>query len=237
MHRQRLLSNTPALVGMWLIGLAGCGQAEPPGTTSGGFFPMRDGARWTYLHSKGGGWSEVVTLERSDSDPNLFEQRQTGDPDGDASRSDLRVVDGDVLRVAEDQLLHDDLVHSVVYDPGFMRFSDAWLDAQVGDTFTEEYERTETDVGEMASPTQQRAHRFTIEALSETVTVPAGTFRDCLRVRRERALDLVEDAGAALAQEEQEKLFWFAAGVGKVREENLITRATESLTAFEVPEE
>lgn len=237
MDRKHLLSKAFPFLCMWWLGLSACGQTEPPSAGSGGFYPMRDGASWTYLHSKGGGWSELVTLERSSSDPDLFEQHQTGHPDGDASRSDLRVVDGAVLRVAADQLLDDELVYSVVYEPGFMRFSDAWLDAEIGDTFIEEYDRTETDVGEAAKPTRARAHRFTVEALSEDVTVPAGVFRNCLRVRRERALDLIEDAGTALAQEEQEKLFWFAAGVGKVREENLITGSTEVLSAYEVPEE
>jgi hypothetical protein len=218
-----------------ILGVSGCGQTEPPSLSSG-YYPMRDGSSWTYLHSKGGGWSERVTLERSGSDPNTFEQRQSGDPDGESSRSELKLVDGDVLRVTDEQRVDGAVVYSVVYDPGFIRFSAAWQDAEVGEAFTEEYERTETDVGEAPSPTQPRAHRFTVEAFSETVTVPAGTFRDCIRVRRERALDLVPDGGT-FSQEEQEKLFWFAAGVGKVREENLITGSTEVLSAYEVPEE
>ncbi len=217
-----------------VVAVLGCGQAEPPSASSE-YFPMRAGSRWSYSHSNGG-WTEEITLERVDGESELLEQRSEGDPGGASSRSELRLIDGDVLRVAEDQLLNDQLVYSVVYDPGFLRFSSAWVSAEVGDTFTEEYERTETDVGQDASDPERRAHRYTIEALSEDVSVPAGTFRNCLRVHRERALDLVPDGGAVGAQGEQEKLFWFAAGVGKVREENVITGSTEVLTRYEVPE-
>jgi hypothetical protein len=116
----------------------------------------------------------------------------------------------------------DELVYSVTYDPGFLRFSDAWVHAAAGATETREYQRTETPAGMAAKTPEPRAHVYTVESIAESVTVPAGIFRNCLRIRRER--DLSNPAVVDVTtQSEQEKLFWFAPGVGKVREENLIS--------------
>ena len=96
--------------------------------------------------------------------------------------------------------------------------------------------RTETHPGE-ASKTRPRAHVYTVESTSETVTVPAGKFLDCLRVRRERDLENDAIVEADITQDEQSKMFWFAPGVGKVREENLITGSREELIDYELPED
>ena len=101
------------------------------------------------------------------------------------------------------------------------------------------YQRTETQAGEPAKDPQPRAHIYTVESVTERVTVPAGTFQNCLRVRRQRDLEgsaSEADAGAA-SQSEQDKLFWFCAGVGKVREENTLSGSTEVLIDYDVPEE
>jgi hypothetical protein len=213
----------------------GCNQKDPvePGTgsVSSSYFPLEDGASWTYLHSNGG-WREEVAIER---DGDSFIQTQVGDPSGESSVSTFVIEDGDVLRVEEDLLQDEELVYTAVYDPGFLRFSDDWVDAEQGDEETRRYDRTETEAGMEPKDSQPRAHTYTVESLDEDVTVPAGTFRNCLRVHRKRALDdpSIDDP---TAQTEQEKLFWFCEGVGKVREENVMSGNTELLTAYELPE-
>lgn len=83
---------------------------------------------------------------------------------------------------------------------------------------------------------QPRAHTFMVESISETVKVPAGTFRNCLRVRRVRALD-DPSIGDPMAQVEQDKQYWFAPGVGKVQERNVMTDSTEVLETYDLGEE
>lgn len=209
-----------------------CSQKDPP-AVSAGHFPLQDGARWSYLHSNGA-WTETVTMEARGE---RFVVASSADPMGISSESTLERIDGEVLRVSEDTLIDDVLEQTVTYDPGFLRFADAWKDAEPGRAERRTYLRTETKAGMAPKPPVERAHVFTVEALSESVTVPAGTFRDCVRVRRSRDLGAVEpDAGATAAQSEQEKLYWFCPGVGKAREENALTGSTEVLVEYDLPE-
>jgi hypothetical protein len=220
--------------GLALAALAsGCGQ-DPPPDLDGDYFPLRDGARYEYQHSKDG-WVETVTFEARDDDRFLLEQSE--DPDGNSSVSVIDRDGDDLLRTSEEQLVDGQLDRSIVYDPGFLRFSSAWLELGEGDEDARTYERTETEAGETAKPTAVRAHVYTIESLSETVSVPAGRFQNCLVVRRERDLENESGAGGVDTREEQNKQFWFAPGVGKVREANLITGSTEELIEYDLGED
>jgi hypothetical protein len=221
-------------IAMFVLMLSACSQTDPGSPPeSEDYFPLIDGARYEYLHSNGG-WTEIVEIEEGAG--GTFVQHQSGDPDGESSVSTFEVDDGDVLRVAEDQLIDDELVYSAEYDPGFLRFSAAWVDAETGDEETRRYERTETEAGMEPKDPQPRAHTFSVESTSETVKVPAGTFRNCLRVRRVRALDdpSIDDP---MAQQEQDKLYWFAPGVGKIQEQNVMSGSTEVLETYSLGEE
>jgi hypothetical protein len=235
------MRTSPLATLLLLLVLGACDQKDPgvPGGGDGGgasdnsYFPLLEGSRYEYLHSNGG-WTEIVEIMATGE--GAIEQHQSGDPDGESSVSTFAVVDGDVLRVAEDQLVDGELLYSAVYDPGFLRFSAGWAEADEGFEETRTYDRTETEAGMEPKDPQPRAHTFTVESTDDTVTVPAGTFRNCVRVRRVRALGdpSIDDP---MQQEEQDKLYWFAPGVGKVREENTVSGTTELLTTYEIGEE
>jgi hypothetical protein len=87
------------------------------------------------------------------------------------------------------------------------------------------YTRTEYDAQGLNPIVDPRTQRFIVEAHGETITVPAGTFSDVIRVRRDR-VGFTNDSN---------KQFWFAPGVGKIREYDLLTTDMEELTAYNVP--
>jgi hypothetical protein len=63
------------------------------------------------------------------------------------------------------------------------------------------------------------------------VTVPAGTFDDCLRVRRVR----VRGSASSNSSDDDDKVFWFCAGIGKVKELSEIGGGTEELVSCDIP--
>lgn len=223
--------KTPWIVGL-LAALPACGQREPPASDLD-YFPMRDGTSWTYLHS-GGAWQETVTMSEGEA-PGEFVTDSSPDPNGLTTIATQRRDGDDVFRTGKDEAIDGMPSLSVTYDPGFLRFSNAWLSAEAGDTDARTYERTEALPGMDPQAPVLRAHVYTIESVSETVTVPAGTFHDCLRVRRARDLE-VPGLSGLFAMEEQEKLYWFCAGAGKTREENVLTGSSEVLVEYSVPE-
>jgi hypothetical protein len=218
-------------------GRAGGGAGDGAGAGSAGsgatldYFPLLDGASWTYLHSNGG-WNEAVSMEALSDGRYL--QTSSADPAGVSSESTFAVTDGEVLRVAEETFADGVLAQSTEYDPGFLRFSQLWAEERPGFSERRAYERTETRTGSSPKPPSDRAHIFTLESISEDVTVPAGSFRNCVRVRRQRDYEVMAADGTTVT-EDQEKLYWFCQGVGKVREENALTGTTESLMEYDLP--
>jgi hypothetical protein len=89
-----------------------------------------------------------------------------------------------------------------LYEPYKLRVDETAEHTMVGAAWTDVYQET-IDGGAPVS----RASNWTVEAVAEAVTVPAGTFT-CLKVRR---------MGTEFGQ--SDKRFWFAQGVGKIKEE------------------
>lgn len=219
--------------------LAACGQDPPPAPVEKGeYHPLVAGAMWRYAHDD---WTETVTLERTirSGEPAFL---MSGSPNPkDRLRSDavLTKVGGRVARVSKEEYLisagtaEATLQSSITYGVGFTRFNEDWADQSVGYTETPEYVRVETRPGAQPRPAQQRRHTFEIVSLSAEVVTAAGTF-NCMQVRRTK--DWEAEADGIDASDAQTKLFWFAPGVGKVREENEETGSFESLIEFEIPD-
>lgn len=109
-----------------------------------------------------------------------------------------------------------------VYLPAKLRIDESPAHLVVGATWRDEYTEKITDVATGTWRTATKIEVWTVEAVDEEVTVPAGTFRT---VRLRRAGDV---SGTTTA----DKTYWFAAGVGKVRETG---KQTEELTGYSIP--
>ncbi len=222
------------------LALAGCGQDPPPDPVvpMGDYHPLVDGATWRYEHSD---WIETVTLTATthDGEP-AFLMSDSPNP-SDRLRSDAILIKegGRISRVTKDEYLvsagsdEGTLQSSVSYGVGFTRFNEDWANQSVGYKESPEYVRVETPPGGQPKAGEQRKHTFEILSLSEQMMTPAGTF-DCIRVRRTK--DWQAEADGVDASDAQTKLFWYARGVGKVREQNEETGSVEFLLDFTIPE-
>ncbi len=226
------------LIVVMIAAIAACDQSEPPDdldtAVSEDYYPLVDGATWTYWHSSNSGWEESVMMSRSESDEDTYMTTDTPNPDGLRNESTLVTKGTSVLRVAKTAYVNDQPQFSVVYDPGFLRFDAAWLDKEVTFEDTREYTRTETDIGQSPDDPRDRQHTFVVQAKNETITVAGETFRNCVRIKRKR--ESVLDETGSILSDIQEKYFWFAPHVGKIREENLTTGSFEELISYEIPE-
>jgi hypothetical protein len=208
-------------------GLAGSG-----GAAEADYYQLTEGASWTYRHVGGSStWDEVVmqsaTQYQGASAVLLIDN---AGPSGSHSETVLQAEGTRISRVFRDELIGSTIELSTEYDPGFLRYDRAWEDESPGYAQTYTYARVEFDGTGQVVGEAERSHTFTVEALNDSVTVPAGTIEQCLRVRRER----VRGSGDAPADDDVD-LFWFCAGIGKVLEENQATGEREELVACDVP--
>lgn len=186
------------------------------------YFPLRDGATWTYRHiaSDGTTFDEIVVMREITFDGGVaFEMEDNAGADGENTVSTVLDRDGQVMRVHKEVLLAETPVLTVDYVPGFLRFDNGWADGDVTDWM---YDRTEYDGTGALADEAVRQQIFTIESMSTPITVPAGTF-DCVQFLRNRP-----DTG-------ESKRFWFADGVGKIKHETLATGSVEELAEYSIP--
>lgn len=214
------------------VGGGGGGTGGGPGApTLAEYHPLVDGASYVYRHSKG--WDETISISSTTYEgAPAFMVSESTDPDGERAESIFVRSGTKVLRVYKevfDTTTNDMVISQVAYRPGFVRADDAWATATIDAEMPQEYERTETVPGEGTKPAEQRSHTYVLEGI-ETVTTNAGRFDNCIRVRRQRTWEM-----PVAGEEGQEKRFWFAPGVGKVREETLETGNTESLESYTLP--
>lgn len=220
-------SNPTISDGMTETGGDGTGDSDTGGQTGGDYFPLVDGASYTFIHTLADStqWNESVAVESADYENlNAFLVTDSADPKGENTQSVLAVQGGAVARVHKEVFAGAMRTMVVDYAPGFWRFDEGWVDAGPG--FVEEigYVRTERD-GQALNPLKEdRLQRYTIDALQTSVQVPAGEFDDCVQFTRERLI------GA-----EKVKTFWFCAGVGKVKEVNHTSGNREELLSFDIP--
>lgn len=194
-------------------------------------YPLADGASWTYHHENPTKepWDEVDTLVGTTyKDKPAFILNDQEDAQGEQTASTL-IVDGTgVYRAYKEVSVNGMVALKVTYDPAFLRYDEAWttegFTQSLDDDWMQECVFTSSASKCAAGATKPgiTTHIFTVVSTSEKVTVPAGTF-DTVLIERNNPED------------RETKRFWFAQGVGKVRELDLESQATEELTAYDIP--
>jgi hypothetical protein len=190
-------------------------------------YPLVDGAQWSYVITSTSGQvlgMDVTSLsETTWNDMQAWELLDEPNANGKWNKSML-IRDGDaVLRVHREELDQIGTTALIDYEPGFMRASDAWTTVGLKEEFL--YDRTAYDGNGQNPVVEARGHTFEVLAIGEEVTVPAGTF-ECVKVERVRTVGA--EAGALA-------WFWYAPGVGKVREERPIEMEIEELVSVSIP--
>ncbi len=215
--------------------LAACGTERHPTPTPTPpdlrYLPLVAGASWTYRVVNG--TTGVLTTKRSVVEPaEAMQGAKAGvvaypvltTRAGGATRSWQEDLGSSIVRHFEREQDETGRTESEsLYEPRRLRLDESPGHLLPGATWIEEYVETRIDLPEGTTESVEKSDRWVVEAVDEPVTVPAGLFH-CLRVTRTRSVT---------GEERSEKTYWFARGVGKVKE---MGGQTEELESFVIPE-
>jgi hypothetical protein len=199
-------------------------MADCPAPLAERYLPMIVGASWTYDTSDQGGpvVRKATTIQALED----VGDRKKGTL---AFRIRTEKVNGYVVSWQEDRCTeitrHREqsfdaagaLQSDQFYVPGKLRIDEVAAHVALGARWTTEY--TEVEVSpSTGTTTVSKQETWLVDATAETVTVPAGTFT-ALKLRK-------------MTSGQADKRYWFAPGVGKVKEEG---EQVELLTAYTIP--
>lgn len=194
------------------------------------YLPLAVGAIWTYYdidltaNTKGNTRSEITRMENVGGSDNGTQ----------AYRVDSTTLDGRTVNWQLDELsrvtrlreqffdLDGSLLSDYDYVPHKVRLDETPPHLVVGATWDESYVAV-AQIVNSANPNQSLTYAasWSVESVDDSVTVPAGTFTQCLRVRR------LEPGGV-----EPDRTYWFARHVGKVKE---VGSVSKELTSYFIP--
>jgi hypothetical protein len=190
-------------------------------------YPLVDGAQWSYVVTTTGG--QVLKMDHTQAHEitwNGSEAWEIVDEPNDEGKWNVSVLVriGDLIaRVHREEMVQQNKVAILDYDPGFARVSDAWTTPGLMEELF--YDRIAYDGDGLNPDIEARGHTFEVLAVDEEVTVPAGTF-DCVKIERVRTVGT--ESGALV-------WYWYAPGVGKVREERPDEMEIEELLSVSIP--
>jgi hypothetical protein len=213
---------------------AGASSIEGPPPEAGSresHFPLVDGATWTYHHTNlvDPPWDETGTVKAGTyKGQNAFILSDEEDAQGTQTHS-THVIDGTrVYRAYKEDTVQGQVAVTTTYDPAFLRYDEAWTTSGLTVTLDDDWTQvcvimsTVSKCAPGAIKPGVTTHKYTVLDVAAKLTVPAGSFT-AVEIQRDNVTS------------PETKLFWFAAGVGKLREENPGTGAVEELTAYEIP--
>lgn len=193
-----------------LVSVVACGTAEPPVPADPkSLFPVAVGNRWEFVVSEAGSPDslKVQSITGTAGSGFNFETQR-----GAAKTVSVQRLDGTKLvRVSEVSYDGPTVVERLTFTPPALRVETA--NPKLGDTYETDHTENHVDEdGNVIGLGARKLESFIVEAIDEAITVPAGTFV-CVRLRRTTV------GGAS-------KTFWYAPGIGKIRE---VGGQTESL--------
>lgn len=225
------MNGRARISGAWFLGLAAvvaaftgsCGgggggatpsSSPPPVMTdaaaAGNYLPLIVGSNWTYsvTSASGATGQGTVTVEGAENAPNA------GQP---ALRVHTILLDGGslsweqtsgsaVVRYEEQQLSSaGTVIVDTQYMPPILVLDESAEHLTTGAAWTETYSqlKTPSTKGKATKETTE----WTVEAVGESVAVPAGTY-SCIRVRRNHTS----------SKTPSDTVSWYAAGIGRVKE-------------------
>ncbi|HUH00402.1 MAG TPA: hypothetical protein VML75_00325 [Kofleriaceae bacterium] len=216
--------------------VAGCGSnggdsvdaATLECPTTGRYFPVVPGTVWTFRTTDlGDGTIEVKTQavgaleDVGGTKAGTMAYRMTTTKPGGMVVSWQEDTGDRILRHREQDMAGSGQSDEI-YDPHKLRVDETAAHTALDATWTETYDEISTPIGSTIATTTSKTETWTVEAVDEEVTVPAGTFC-ALRVRK-----VVTSDPAASA-----KTYWFVRGIGKVKEEG--DSRLEQLTEYSAP--
>lgn len=191
------------------------------------YFPIAVGASWSYEVSSGGtnGVKVQTVLALEDvggaKAGTVAYKVQSTKPSGKITVSWQQDTGTSLLRHREQTFASDQTQETEeAYSPAKLRLDEGAGNLTDGATFQYTYEETVEDLTTNSSTTISKTEVWTVEAVDVLVTVPAGAFA-CVQIRKFNAA-----TGS-------DKRYWFAKGVGKIREES--ASQTEELTTYYLP--
>lgn len=198
-------------------------QEEGPVDESKSHYPLIAGSQWVYdvVDANDVRLREEVVDAKADPDAKGAVQiilQDNEDDKGERTQSQIRRIKSGAFRVHKDIVAKGKTLESVDYDPGFVRFDEAWLKLKVGESRDYTYKRASS----LDTSSESRGHRYTLKGKKVRIKVPAGDFT-CVHMTRERL------TGASAGEIVE---YWFAPGVGKVRERRVDSGKEERLKRF-----
>jgi hypothetical protein len=204
---------------------AGRDGGSEPDQVRAALLPWKEGNTWTYRVTDNDEVSEKVTTigpeemvggDGPHSGDTAFKV-VTKKGAMDQTLSWQRDIDGRVVRLREQSFgaKTGELQLEEYWDPYKLHIDGTDEHLQAGAKWVEVYDETKVEPG-MAPSTSTERDAWSVDTLSESVTVPAGTFD---------AIVLVKAGGSNL------KTYWYVPGIGKIKETG---GQTEELVSYEV---
>jgi len=181
---------------------------------SNDYYPMQVGAYWTYEETTSSGDATTLTY--------TVTEKKTMDFGGETGEREVFLVENtfDSLNEKRIQFIEDDGTRAVrhghevyditetltktrFYEPGFLRFDRSKV--TVGDKWEETVTRTTDTLDGSAVVSEAITYQFEIISVGEPWTIDLGTF-NCIQIKRQDQSDF------------ETKYYWYARGIGKIRE-------------------